>query len=193
MPDYNRKAAAFWWFMVSAGVGCLAYSMHRLALAPTATRMEVVIGVLLAMAAGMFPVRIPRTNQSFSAGDLIIYSLLLSHGAPAGAFAAGLEALVSAWRTSSRWTTRLGSASIATTTMLGTGWLLQAVLEHPAFGGVDHNGLLVVVAALFGPLYLTCNATLMFRNVPFPSEEMRGMMKATAQEIGLPQQMERHG
>lgn len=38
-----------------------------------------------------------------------------------------------------------------------------------------------------------CNATLMFRNVPFPNDEMRGMMKTTAQGIGLSEDMERHG
>jgi 3-hydroxyacyl-[acyl-carrier-protein] dehydratase len=57
----------------------------------------------------------------------------------------------------------------------------------------DGSGYAVTEAKIERAGKTTCNATLMFRNVPFPSEEMRGMMKATAQEIGLPQQMERHG
>lgn len=57
----------------------------------------------------------------------------------------------------------------------------------------DGSGYAVSEAKIERAGKATCNATLMFRNIPFPNDDMRGMMKATAQGIDLPQWMERHG
>ena len=161
MPDYNAKAATFWWLMLVLGAGCAGHALLWLAQAPARTQLEVVIGVALAMLAGLFPIKIPRTSQSFSAGDLFIYLLLLTHGPAAGAIAAGLETLVSSCRSSVRWTTRLGSPAIAVTVMFGCGSLLHSAIAHPAIAHWDRAALLLAASTLFGMLYLACNALLM--------------------------------
>ena len=38
-----------------------------------------------------------------------------------------------------------------------------------------------------------CNATLTFRQVPFPNNDLRGYMETMAKRIGFPQQMFAHG
>lgn len=38
-----------------------------------------------------------------------------------------------------------------------------------------------------------CNATLTFRQVPFPNDDLRGHMETMAKRIGFPQQMFAHG
>ena len=38
-----------------------------------------------------------------------------------------------------------------------------------------------------------CNATLTFRQVPFPNDDLRGYMETMAKRIGFPQQMFAHG
>jgi 3-hydroxyacyl-[acyl-carrier-protein] dehydratase len=40
---------------------------------------------------------------------------------------------------------------------------------------------------------LKCNATLTFRHVPFPNNDLRGHMEAMAKRIGFPQQVNAHG
>jgi 3-hydroxyacyl-[acyl-carrier-protein] dehydratase len=40
---------------------------------------------------------------------------------------------------------------------------------------------------------LKCNATLTFRHVPFPNNDLRGHMEAMAKLIGFPQQVNAHG
>ena len=70
------------------------------------TRTGVVIGTpdhthaVIAMLAGVFPVRIPRSKNSFAAGEIFIFLLLLVHGAGAAALAAAGEAGVGSYRTS---------------------------------------------------------------------------------------------
>jgi hypothetical protein len=48
----------------------------------------VAAGAVLAMLAGFFPVRIPRTKNSFAAGEIFMFLLLLMHGPEAAALAA---------------------------------------------------------------------------------------------------------
>ncbi len=161
MPDYNGKATAFWWLMACLGAASVGHSLLWLAQAPARTVLEVGVGIALAMVAGLFPIRVPRTSQSFTAGDLFIYLLLLAYGPAAGVIAAGLETLVSSCRSSVRWTTRLGSPAIAATVMFATGSLLHTVLAHPAIAHWDRSALLLAGSTLFGMVYLACNALLM--------------------------------
>ena len=80
MPDYNRKAAVYWWVMVALGAVALATSAHGLRALPAADWLLVGAGVAIAMTAGLFPVRIPRSKNSFAAGEIFIFLLLLLHG-----------------------------------------------------------------------------------------------------------------
>ncbi len=58
MPDYNRKAAVYWWLAAVAGAVVLAVAAWQVAqLAPSAW-WQIAAGVFIAMTAGFFPVRV---------------------------------------------------------------------------------------------------------------------------------------
>ena len=169
MPDYNRASTTYWWTMLLLGCAAWLHGAWQLAALPWATLTLIGGGVTVAMLMAMFPLRIPRTNQSFSIGDVFIFLLLLMHGPAAGCVAAGLESLVSAWRSSRRWTTRLGSASIASLAMAITGNLLQWLVLNPSTATPGHAApdpahspvLLVLAAMVFGLLHAACSVPLM--------------------------------
>ena len=73
------------------------------------------------MLAGFFPVRVPGSKNSFAAGEVFIFLLLLMHGPAAAALAAAGEALVGSWRSSKRWTSRIVSPALAAVAMFCAG------------------------------------------------------------------------
>ena len=98
MPDYNRKATAYWWTMVLLGSSAIAYSVFTVRSMPLDVIVQILVGGILAAVAGFFPVRIPGSKNSFVAGEIFIFLLLLMHGAPAATIAAAGEAFVGAYR-----------------------------------------------------------------------------------------------
>ena len=161
MPDYNAKSTAYWWALVVLGGAAWLFSASELLHLPLAALGQLAGGLLLAMVMAMYPLKIPRSNQVFSLGDVFIFLLLLTHGAPAGCVAAGLETLVSSCRSSKRWTTRLGSATIAAFSMSLCGQGLQAVLHRLSLASAEHAAPLVLAALVFGLIYTACSALLM--------------------------------
>ena len=99
MPDYNRKATLYWCAVVAGGAGVLALALMRLSGSPLQIWLQVALGMAIAMLAGCFPVRIPHSKNSFAAGEIFIFLLLLMLGPVAATLAAAGETLVGAWRT----------------------------------------------------------------------------------------------
>ncbi len=161
MPDYNRKATAYWLGMLLLGSASLAHSVVVLQGLSADVLTLVIGGVLLAMVTALFPVRIPRTNQVFTIGDVFIVLLLLSQGPAAACVAAALEALVSSWRSSPRWTTRLGSTTIAAFSMDVCGHAMQLLIQWLALDSTQNLPLLVMGSMVFGAAYFAFNAMLM--------------------------------
>ncbi len=164
MPDYNAAAATYWWLMVGLGLLVLGQALASLSLNASAW-WTFCAGVGLTMVAGFFPLKIPRTNQVFSVGDIFIVMLLLSLGPAAACIAAGLDALVSAWRSTKRWTTRLGSATIASVTMALCGSTLHGALTQ-WIGDYQSDtasltARLLMASMVFGVAYAACNTLLM--------------------------------
>jgi diguanylate cyclase (GGDEF)-like protein/PAS domain S-box-containing protein len=165
MPDYSRKAAAYWWVVVCLGAAAVVGSALSLADRPTSVNVQVVVGVAVAMLAGFFPVRVPHSKNSYAAGEIFIFLLLMIHGPAAAALAASGEAAVGAFRTSHRWTSRIISPAIAALAMLGTGSLLQAILGALEAQGLDSAGVVIVAAAVFAMANFIA-LTLMITAVP---------------------------
>src|SRR5512138_1171470 len=117
MPDYNRRATAYWWFMVSLGLIFLIVAVRQVSAMTWAAQLQVIIGCAVAMLAGLYPVRIPGSKNSFAAGEIFIFLLLLMHGPAAAMLAAAGEALVGSMRSSKRWTSRLVSPALAAIAM----------------------------------------------------------------------------
>ena len=169
MPDYNAKAAAYWWCTLLLGAAVLAGSVLMVVREPFWTVLQILGGMAVAMLAGCFPVRIPRQKHSFAAGEIFIFLLLLIHGPAAAALAAAAEAAVGSWRTSKRWTSRLASPAMAGLAMFAAGSLL-----HWATARVGVAPALLILATMaFALTYFACNTLLVTtvlrlkRNQPF--------------------------
>jgi diguanylate cyclase (GGDEF)-like protein len=166
MPDYNRKATAYWWVMVLLGTAVLLHALHTLLRLPAATLVQVAGGVAVAMLAGMFPVRIPRSKNSFAAGEIFIFLLLFLYGPAAATLAAAGEALIGSWRTSKRWTSRIASPAMGCIAMFCAGSLLQAGIETVGAFGVYGAAILLLVAMVCAVLDFALN-TLLITALPY--------------------------
>ncbi len=156
MPDYNRKAATYWWSVVLLGVGVLVTSLVQLAGQPPISWLQVAVGTAIAMLAGFFPVRVARSTNSFAAGEIFLFLLLLVHGPSAAALAAAGEGLVGALRTSKRWTSRLATPAMAALAMFGAGSLMDLVLDRLS----SNAGVLVMASMGFAMAYFVLNTVL---------------------------------
>ncbi len=160
MPDYNRQAALYWWAMVLLGATILAYTLRTLLALPLADLLQVGAGAGIAMLAGFFPVRVPRSKNSFAAGEIFIFLLLLLNGPAAATLAAAGEGLIGSWRTSKRWTSRIASPAMACVAMFSVGTLLHAVIGASKTQGWYSAALLLVATMLCAVLYFVLNTAL---------------------------------
>ena len=160
MPDYNRRAAAYWWAMVAVGALVVAYALAGLRALSGEALTQVVAGTAIAMLAGFFPVRVPRSKNSFAAGEIFIFLLLLLHGPAAATVGAAGEALVGSWRTSKRWTSRIISPAMAGLAMFVAGHVLHAGIGRLTALGLLSPGLLLVGTMLCAVGYFVLNAVL---------------------------------
>ncbi|MBI3155507.1 MAG: EAL domain-containing protein [Burkholderiales bacterium] len=160
MPDYNRAATAYWWAMVALGATALAWSLARLAGAGWSVQLQVLFGCVVVVVAGLFPVNIPGSKNSFVAGEIFILLLLLLHGAEAAALAAAAEAFVGSARTTRRWTSRLVSPATAAVSILALGSALHLTLQALGAGGAVGGAALVLLTIGFAIATFLLNTAL---------------------------------
>jgi diguanylate cyclase (GGDEF)-like protein/PAS domain S-box-containing protein len=160
MPDYNAKAAAYWWFVVLVGAAVLFHALGAVAAMPAGQLLQLGAGVAVAMIAALFPVRIPRSKNSFAAGEIFIFLLLLVSGPAAATLAAAGEGLIGSWRTSKRWTSRIISPAMACIAMFGTGSLLHAGLGALRGHPTDIAGVTLLATMACAVLYFLVTTVL---------------------------------
>ncbi|WP_298833861.1 EAL domain-containing protein [uncultured Piscinibacter sp.] len=160
MPDYNRKATVYWCAMVTIGLLVLAHCVVEVSRLPREALVQILAGAAIATLAGFFPVRIPRSTNSFAAGEIFIFLVLLLHGPVAASLAAAGEALVGSWRTSRRWTSRIASPAMAIVSMFVAGSLLDAGVHLLQARGWYSDGLLMTAAMVFSVAYFVLNTLL---------------------------------
>jgi diguanylate cyclase (GGDEF)-like protein/PAS domain S-box-containing protein len=161
LPDYNRKAKTYWWSVVLLGLAAALVSAVELAgLSPQAW-WQTAVGMAVAMIAGFFPVRVRRSKNSFAAGEIFIFLLLLIHGPAAATLAATGEAAVGSWRTSKRWSSRIVSPAMAALAMFPAASLLALVLPRSS----ANAAVLLVATMNFALVYFLLN-TLLVSAVP---------------------------
>jgi diguanylate cyclase (GGDEF)-like protein/PAS domain S-box-containing protein len=166
MPDYNRAATIYWCLTFGLGVAALGYTVWALHALPTAELLQIGSGVAIAMVAGFFPVHIPRSKNSFAAGEIFIFLLLLMFSPAAAALAAAGEGAVGAWRTSKRWTSRLLTPVVACLSMLITGSLMHAALNALSGWGLQGATVLLLVSMVCAVLHFMLNTAFVIA-VPF--------------------------
>jgi diguanylate cyclase (GGDEF)-like protein len=160
MPDYNRRAAIYWWVVVTLGAVSLTHALIQVGALAGSDIERIVAGVAVAMLAGTFPVRIPRSKSSFAAGEIFIFLLLLMYGPSAAALASAGEAAVGSARTSKRWTSRIASPLMAALSMLFAGSLFAALTTVLKAHGLYNEGVLLVCSVLFAIQYFLVNTLL---------------------------------
>jgi diguanylate cyclase (GGDEF)-like protein/PAS domain S-box-containing protein len=148
MPDYNRRAGALWWLLVLGGLVLMGWCVLWLSQQSGAVALQLVLGLLLAVGSGLFPLRLPGTKIAFAAGEIFIFLVLLILGAEAAAMVAAGEAFLGAWRTSKRWTSRLASPAICGLAMWACGTLLHLGLSALMAAGL--GGAATLLAAAMG-------------------------------------------
>jgi diguanylate cyclase (GGDEF)-like protein/PAS domain S-box-containing protein len=160
MPDYNRKAAGYWWTTVVLGAAALAASIRTVAGLPGAQVVQIATGVMVAMLAGFFPVRVPSSKNSFAAGEIYIFLLLAIHGAPAAVLGATCEAALGSYRTSKRWTSRICSPALAALAMFFCGSLFDTSARALRAAHWLAPGALVFLMMCLGAIYAFTNSAL---------------------------------
>ena len=89
MPDYNRRAGSTWWLVIVLGGAALSWALVDTAQRGPEVAAQVAAALLLAVLAALFPVRMPSARHGYSAGDILIFLVLLALGpAPAAVVAA---------------------------------------------------------------------------------------------------------
>jgi hypothetical protein len=129
MPDYNTKAAVYWYLVVLFGGGTVLHCVLGLTAESRGALIRIALGVAIAMLAAVLPVRIPRSKHSLAAGETFIFLLLLLQGPATATLAAAGEAGLGAFRTSKRWTSRIASPAMAALAMFVSGSTLMALLD----------------------------------------------------------------
>ena len=119
MDDYTQQAKAYWWVTVTLGFAALAWALQSVSQLGSSAIIQVILGSLFAAITGFFPVRIPGAiKTSTSVAEIFVFLLLLDFGPGAAVIAAAAEVTVISWRTSDRWTSRIGSPAMAALAML---------------------------------------------------------------------------
>ncbi len=160
MPDYTPAASAYWWAVVVLGGAALLVSVWQLRALDGQQLSQVLVGIGLAMVAGAFPVRLPQVKNAFAAGEIFIFLLLLLFGPAASTLAAACESALGAYRTSRRWTSRIGSPCMVGLAMFTIGHVFDWALGMAAVRHQVEPGILVVATMVLGVAHFVVSTQL---------------------------------
>ena len=181
MKDYTPAARIYWWTVVVLGVWALIFSIAVVGELQGTTLLQVLVGATVAAVVGFFPVRIPGAKTSIAGGEIFIFLIMLVYGAPAAVLAAAVEGAVASWRTSKRWTSRIGTPAMASVAMLACASVFEAARSLIIANGLNGGSIIAAVMA-FAVLYWVANTLLtstliaLKRGLPFtPRKWLRDM------------------
>src|SRR5438132_475233 len=161
MDDYTPQAKAYWWTTTLVGAAVLGLALLDVSHLDGAVILQVACGAAIAALTGLFPVRIPGTKTSLAGAELFIFLLLLLHGPAAATIAAAAEAAVGSFRTSKRWTSRVGSPAMAALSMYGCGAAFTLATTAARGNGELTNTLLFAGLFTLAIAYFACSTLLM--------------------------------
>ena len=157
MQDYNPVSRRYWWTVTLLGMAALAYAIAHVVAIDGNYLVQVLIGAAVAAIVGLFPVRIPGAKTSIAGAEIFIFLVMLLYGPLAAVIAAALEGLVASWRTSKRWTSRLGTPAMASIAMLVCASAFEAVRAHVH---PTSSATLISLLFAFAALYFVANTLL---------------------------------
>jgi len=127
MSDYNRSTRIYWCVVVMSGICVIAYSAFRLKSLGSLEFLGIATLSILIMLSGLFPIQIPGTKASITAGDIFVFLALLFWGTAAATMVAVVDGFSASYRTSRRWTSRLASPAITAIAVYVSGDLFHIV------------------------------------------------------------------
>jgi diguanylate cyclase (GGDEF)-like protein/putative nucleotidyltransferase with HDIG domain len=132
MSDYNRAAKLYWSTMVVAGTLTGAWGVSQ-CLAFTPMQWAQFLALLsLVIVTGSYPIRIPTTKASVTAGDTFTFLSVLLLGVPAAVMLGIVDSFVSSHRTTRRATSWLAAPSMMALTVLVAGHAFYLTLAATA-------------------------------------------------------------
>ena len=171
MDDYTPQAKIYWWVTTVLGASILALSIAQVAGLDRAALLQVALGILIAALIGVFPVSIPGTKTSLAGAEIFIFLLLLLHGPAACALAAAAEATVGSWRTSRRWTSRIGSPTMAALAIYGCGTIFNVFVRHASWSAGWEKTALFGGLIVFAVAYFAASTLLMVSLITLKRDE----------------------
>ena len=160
MEDYTPQAKAYWWTTTLVGAAALGLALLDVARLDGGIVLQILGGAVIAALIGLFPVRIPGTKISLAGAELIIFLLLLVYGPAAATIAAAAEAAIGSLRTSKRWTSRIGSPTMAALAMYVCGTAFTLATTAARNEGVLSDSLLFLALFAFALVYFACSTLL---------------------------------
>src|SRR5579859_5758427 len=159
MKDYTPQARRYWWTVVVLGVWSLIYAVANIGDLKAPVLLQVLAGALAAAIVGLFPVRIPGAKTSIAGGEIFIFLVMLVYGAPAAVLAAAVEGAVASWRSSKRWTSRVGTPAMASLAMLVCASIFEVARSAIVKLGLN-GGTLIAAVMIFAAVYWVANTVL---------------------------------
>ncbi len=158
MNDYNANARGYWWTMFVAGVLAVAYSVGVVVEGGEWLIAQTLIGLTVVGLTGLFTVKIPGAKTSIAAAEIFIFLMLMLFGPASAVLAAAVEGAVGSYRTSKRWTSRLGGPAMAATAMLVCGQGFTVVLR--VLDTTARTSMLLLVLVAFAAAYAVVQSHL---------------------------------
>lgn len=157
MNDYNPVAKTYWWITALLGAAALALAVRSTLALSYPGIAQALLAIVLAGLAGAFPYRLAGGKTSVSAAETVIFLALIVSGPAAAALAAAAEGAVGSYRTSLRWTSRIGTPAMAGLAMYACGTLYA--LGTGRFPATGAESSLLGQLALLLPVALAYFAT----------------------------------
>src|SRR5436190_18380007 len=161
MSDYNRGARAYWW--TTTVVGALAICWSIAGLLRLNKNQLLVAGALgmIVYLAGLFPIRVPSTQVSITPNDIFIFLTALWLGTAAATLIASMDAFVASWRTSRRWTSRIGGPALMSIAMFLSATLFESSLSWLKNYQLLTTASLLAALLLFSVVHFFLNSSLL--------------------------------
>jgi diguanylate cyclase (GGDEF)-like protein/putative nucleotidyltransferase with HDIG domain len=139
MSDYNGAAKIYWSVMVAAGLLTGAWGFYN-CLSFTPIQWGEFIALLsLVLITSSYPIRIPNTTASVTAGDTFTFLSVMMLGIPAAIVLGVVDSFVSSHRTTKRATSRIGAPAMMAVSVLLSGNTFYLTLY--AYGRIGNEPL----------------------------------------------------
>jgi diguanylate cyclase (GGDEF)-like protein/putative nucleotidyltransferase with HDIG domain len=137
MSDYSRAAKVYWLALVSAGALIAAWALAQCLSFTPLQGLQFIALTSFVVLSSSFPLRIPNSSDSITAGDAFIFLGTILLGVPAALLLGATDALVSSLRTSRRATSWFAAPATMSLSVLVSASAFYFLLN--SYAGVAHQ------------------------------------------------------